>query len=196
MAILAMMATRRIEPGAVSKRVAQNLAVLRIARRLSQPQLAKRMTELGRPMAAAVLSKTEQLDRRVDVDDLVALAIALGVTPDRLLLTGPITPEIADQAIELTPAVRMPPLDAWLWAVGDVPLFGSDVDPNAWRRENRPHDPGKHIDMSELRRHPELVRQAAALVRAARDEGVGLAALLDFVELAGARDQWPGQHRA
>ena len=136
-------------------------------------------------MHASGISKIEQLDRRVDVDDLVGLAIALGVTPDRLLLTGRITPDVADQAIELTSAVQMPVLDAWQWAVGDTPLSGSDVDVNDFRRENRPHErPDHRVDMAELRKHPELVRQAAALVRAARAEGVGLALLRDFVELA------------
>jgi 8-oxo-dGTP pyrophosphatase MutT (NUDIX family) len=143
------------------------------------------MQEQGRSVHATVISKIEQLDRRVDVDDLIALAIALDVTPDRLLLTGRITPDIADDAVELTPAVRMPVLDAWQWAIGDVPLLGSDVDVNDFRRENRPHErPDHHVDMAELRKHPELVRQAAALVRTARAEGVGLALLRDFVELA------------
>jgi 8-oxo-dGTP pyrophosphatase MutT (NUDIX family)/transcriptional regulator with XRE-family HTH domain len=179
-----MMATRRIEPGAVGKRVAQNLAALRIARGLSQPQLAERLARYGRPIAAAVLSKTEQLDRRVDVDDLVALAIALGVTPNRLLLTGRITPDIADEAVELTSVVRMPVLDVWQWASGDAPLADSDVDVNEFRRENRPHDRAEPVDLRELRRYPELARQAALLIREARRAGVPDAVVHNLVDLA------------
>jgi 8-oxo-dGTP pyrophosphatase MutT (NUDIX family) len=180
-----MMARRAVEIGPTGRRLAGNIRTLREAHRLNQPQLAERMRNAGRFMHASGISKIEQLDRRVDVDDLIGLAIALGVTPDRLLLTGRITPDIADQAIELTSAVQMPVLDAWQWAVGDTPLFGSDVDVSDFRRENRPHErPDHRVDMAELRKHPELVRQAAALVRAARAEGVGLALLRDFVELA------------
>jgi len=53
--ILAMMATRRIEPGPVGRRVARNIAKVREARGLSQPALARLMGHLGRPMAAPVL---------------------------------------------------------------------------------------------------------------------------------------------
>lgn len=181
-----MMATKRaVETGPTGSRVAANVKVLREARGFNQPQLAQRMRDAGRFAHASGISKIEQLDRRVDVDDLVALAIALGVTPNRLLLTGRIGPETADQAIELTSIVRVPVLDAWQWAAGDVPLFESDEGLAAFRRENRPHDPGeRQFDLAELRRHPELIRQAAALVRVARADGVGLSLLHDFIELA------------
>ena len=68
-------------------------------------------------MAAPVLSKAEQLDRRVDVDDLVALSIALGVSPNRLLLT-----DKAEGQIELAPSLTVHASDAWEWARGKKPL--------------------------------------------------------------------------
>src|SRR5579875_2632397 len=83
---LAVMARREMEPGATARRAADNLAKIRSSRRMSQAELAGRVTQLGRPMSASVVSKTEKLDRRIDVDDLIAFAIALGVTPNRLLL--------------------------------------------------------------------------------------------------------------
>ena len=178
------MARETVSIGPTGRRLAANLFALRKVRGLNQPQLARRMQDQGRSVHATVVSKIEQLDRRVDVDDLVALAIALGVTPNRLLLTGRITPDIADQAVELTPTVRMPALDAWQWAVGDVPLFGADVDVNEFRRENRPHDPSEHIDVEELLRYPELARQAAVLVREARRAGAPPTLVRRVVELA------------
>jgi 8-oxo-dGTP pyrophosphatase MutT (NUDIX family) len=84
-------------------------------------------------------------------------------------------------------------LDAWQWAAGNFPLpwpgadrlDDADERVNAFRRENRPHAPAeRYFDKTELRKHPELIRQAAALVRAARQEGVSLALLADFVEFA------------
>lgn len=203
-----MMATRRIAPGPVGARVADNISHIREGRRLSQPELARRIAEAGRPMTAGVLSKTEQLDRRVDVDDLVAIAIALGVSPNRLLLAGtsggamvlryPGDTEgipvgtFAAESIDLTPSLRLPLLEAWEWASGERPLPGpqsSDADAqeriNAFRRENRPHAPHeRYFDKTVLLEHPDLIRQAAGLVRAAWREGVSLGLLRDFIEFA------------
>lgn len=207
---ISMMATRRIEPGPVGQRIAGNVSEIREAQRLSQPELARRITEAGRPMTAGVLSKTEQGDRRVDVDDLVAFALALGVTPNRLLLdsaagggivlrypgdtTGEPVHTITAQSIALTPNVEVPLLDAWAWAAGERPLpHQGDLSPgdleeraSAFRQENRPHarNQNRYVDKDELRKHPELVRQAAALVRAARHAGVGRDLLRDFIEIA------------
>ena len=57
-------------------------------RRMSQDELAAAVGRLGRPMTRQIIGKTEAGDRRIDVDDLVAFAVALGVTPGRLLLPG------------------------------------------------------------------------------------------------------------
>jgi transcriptional regulator with XRE-family HTH domain len=43
------------------------------------------MKEAGRSISPSALSKIENGDRRVDVDDLTALAYALGITPYELL---------------------------------------------------------------------------------------------------------------
>ncbi|MEU9643607.1 helix-turn-helix transcriptional regulator [Streptomyces sp. NPDC048188] len=53
-----------------------------------QAYFAERVTEAGRPMSASVLGKVESGARRVDVDDLVALAAALEVRPQELLPGG------------------------------------------------------------------------------------------------------------
>src|SRR5690606_19823410 len=56
---------------------------------LSQRALADRLAEHGRPMQVSGVSKIEAGERRVDVDDLVALARALEVTPAHLLTGEP-----------------------------------------------------------------------------------------------------------
>ncbi|MGA4866849.1 helix-turn-helix domain-containing protein [Streptomyces lavendulocolor] len=62
----------------------------RTARGYSQRQLAVRVTALGRPMTFTALSRIERTVRRCDIDDLVAIATALGIAP-QTLLASPLT---------------------------------------------------------------------------------------------------------
>lgn len=70
--------------GPVGLRVAENLKRLR--GRVPVRELSARLEALGRPILPSGITKIEQGSRRVDVDDLVALAQALEVSPMRLLL--------------------------------------------------------------------------------------------------------------
>lgn len=58
---------------------------LREQRRMSLTELSELMGQVDRPLLPSGLSKIEQGERRVDVDDLVALATCFGVTPSDLL---------------------------------------------------------------------------------------------------------------
>ena len=91
--------TARVPLGPVGRYVIENLTQLREARRLTYRELADRLEELGRPIPTLGLSRIEKGTRRVDADDLVALAIALGVNPAALLLprdTGAVRRDRAD----------------------------------------------------------------------------------------------------
>ncbi|MFJ9319002.1 XRE family transcriptional regulator [Streptomyces sp. col6] len=79
------MATRPIEIGPAGIQAARNIETLRLLRGLSQQTLAERCTALGRPMTNIALSRTERARRRCDIDGLVAIATALGVSPSSLL---------------------------------------------------------------------------------------------------------------
>ncbi|MET9446116.1 helix-turn-helix domain-containing protein [Streptomyces cinerochromogenes] len=79
------MATRPVEIGPAGLHAARAIERIRTARGLTQHQLAVRCTALGRPMSNTALSRTERAYRRCDVDDLVAIAAALGVSPAALL---------------------------------------------------------------------------------------------------------------
>lgn len=72
-------------PHLIQRQVAQNVVRIRKARGLNQRELAALLEKYGRPMLATVISKIERGDRRIDVDDLVAFAESLGVTPESLL---------------------------------------------------------------------------------------------------------------
>jgi transcriptional regulator with XRE-family HTH domain len=129
--------------GSVGQRVAKEVARLR--GRTTVRELSARLTKLGRPILPSGITKIEQGTRRVDADDLVALAVALKVTPTRLLLGPPPTDGPDDPAheeawewhdwedskgnkrspipvIRLAPELALEPWDAWPWALGEVPL--------------------------------------------------------------------------
>jgi transcriptional regulator with XRE-family HTH domain len=134
------MATQRVERGDIADRVAQQVKALREERRLTLAQLSERLTEVGRPILPTGIKKIErggELARRVDVDDLVGLALALGVTPNRLLFGGDAGPDPLPLTTTVAPSSR----DVWEWASGQsgegLVEAGVDVDEKA----SRPHRP-------------------------------------------------------
>jgi transcriptional regulator with XRE-family HTH domain len=123
--------------GPVGQRVMVNVKQLREDRRLSYKDLSARLASLGRPIPVLGLSRLEKGERRVDADDLVALAVALGCTPNRLLLPdlGP----LEDQVFEVTPGEFHKGARLWAWATGEQPLDpGGWVEEYMFVRENRP----------------------------------------------------------
>ncbi|MFJ6293241.1 helix-turn-helix domain-containing protein [Streptomyces griseoviridis] len=128
--------------GSVGQRLAKEVA--RVRGRTSVRELSARLAKLGRPILPSGITKIEQGKRRVDVDDLVALSLALKVTPTRLLLGPPPTDGTAEDPahdevweednyvtqdgrhvptwwIRLAPNMAFEPWDAWTWAAGESP---------------------------------------------------------------------------
>lgn len=101
--------------------LATNVAQLRKRRGYSVRGLAGVMAELGRPIDPSGITKLENGTRKPGALDLVALAMALGVSPNRLLL--PV--DDPRQEIELAPAVATQQSGAWAWADGRSPLMES-----------------------------------------------------------------------
>jgi len=186
-----------MEIGAVGRRAAENLARLRENRHANYTDLSGWLKRLGHVLSAETLGKMEKQERRIDVDDLVALAVALDTTPNRLLLPGSATD---DEPVELTPGVSVSALDAWKWATGDEAL-PADTAPSAlvlirddrerlFIRENQPHnvpEPYFHNVGHDVREHKELVRMIAAVVVEAKERGVQLGRLTRLVEQV---DRW------
>ena len=124
-ATIANMGTRAVSRGPTAETVAANVRRLREARGLSLPGLSDRLAKIGRPILPSGLSKIELGERRVDVDDLMALAVALRVNPSAMLLphtTG------SDESYEITGAGGLPAHQVWDWADGKAPLFDPDDD--------------------------------------------------------------------
>ncbi|MEU3340695.1 helix-turn-helix transcriptional regulator [Streptomyces sp. NPDC006668] len=103
--------------GPTSRHVAANVKRLREARGLSTTRLAAAVEELGQSIPATGITRIEKGQRRVDSDDLVALALALNVAPIALLLP----PRWGSDTVELTPTVEVSAQVAWLWAQGEAP---------------------------------------------------------------------------
>lgn len=153
------MGTRAVGYGPTGERLRAQLVRLRDDRRLSLAQLSQRLTELGHPIAPNGLSRIEQGERRVDVDDLVALAVALDVSPAALLLPAD-SDDQENTTVALTSAMSAPWVLAWRWAHGQVPLppparddaggrSGWDERRRRFDRENRPYV-GPDDDIAEV----------------------------------------------
>jgi len=153
----------RVPLGPIGGYVIENLAQLRAERRLTYRQLADRLERIGRPIPTLGLSRIEKGNRRVDVDDLVALAIALDVSPGALLL--PRDPGIPDEddEVKLTENLHLSGFAARQWMAGHTQL--PDHDAMTWQRSAfiwRVRD----AEMEELRRRMNLVEAALKMERA------------------------------
>jgi hypothetical protein len=114
--------------------VAHTVRKFRKARNLGYAALSRRMEELGRPIPPLGLRRLEEGQRRVDVDDLVALAMALEVAPVALLL--PTERDGFRKVVAKVDPVPWPQI--WLWGTGLQPLEGDmltfirDSNPLKW----------------------------------------------------------------
>ncbi|MFD7428415.1 helix-turn-helix domain-containing protein [Streptomyces sp. NPDC059818] len=73
------------QAGAAAEHTARAVAAEREAHGWDQRELAERLTQAGRPMSQPIVSRMESGTRRIDVDDLVALAAVFSVSPAALL---------------------------------------------------------------------------------------------------------------
>ncbi|MDP9427843.1 MAG: helix-turn-helix transcriptional regulator [Actinomycetota bacterium] len=106
------------EPGP-ERLVATQLKAIRKRRGLSQEALADSLAVLGVVKHQTVIAKIEARARGVAVDELVALAVALNVTPLALLLPDSDSP---GDMVEITPRGSARADQVWAWARGDRPL--------------------------------------------------------------------------
>lgn len=105
--------------GATGRTVATNIARIRKSKQLSLKDLEGLSAGRGRRMSFSSLSKIENGDRRVDVDDLMVLAQVLDVSPLTLLLPVGEPDEIADVTGGRGSAGLI-----WLWSLAQESLSG------------------------------------------------------------------------
>ncbi|OBJ43113.1 hypothetical protein A5621_00880 [Mycobacterium colombiense] len=120
-----MAGEKRIQLGPTGETVRANIQRLRQAQNLGYTKLARVLEEIGRPIPDLGLRRIEAGDRRVDVDDLMALAVALGVSPVTLLMPSvhTVAPQEAVNATAL--ALPAPAERLWEWLTAQGPLLGT-----------------------------------------------------------------------
>lgn len=82
------MAKRRVNLGLAGEAARRLIREARIKRRWRLEDVSIALTEVGHPLSKTTLSQIETGGRRVDVDDLVALAIVFDLPPKDLLPKG------------------------------------------------------------------------------------------------------------
>lgn len=99
---------------------AAQLRAHRTSQRLSLRELAERVSGLGHDLPLSAISKIESGKRRMDVDDLTALAAALGVGPANLLVL-----DTGDETDPLTITGASGSTEAvWGWVTGQFAVPG------------------------------------------------------------------------
>jgi transcriptional regulator with XRE-family HTH domain len=144
------MADKKNPLGPTGEHVRANVARLR--GRMQYKELSERLGAVGRPIPPLGLRRIEAGERRVDADDLMALAVVLGVPPNSLLLPhwDP-APEPA-----ATAAGESNFRNLWLWADGEMPLSGKSDETAAESAQRsslaRPVFPDGPSGIEELRK--------------------------------------------
>lgn len=112
--------------GPTAAAVAENVKRIRERRNMTIYSLSGALEKAGRPITPSAVAKIERQQRQVSVDDLVALAVVLGVSPSALLLPLHDAPH---ETVAVTGGGTVAADTAWDWADGQRPLHivGADV---------------------------------------------------------------------
>lgn len=108
-----------LDLGPTAERVRDNIKRARGG--MQYKELSERLAELGHPIPTLGLRRIEAGERRVSVDDLVALAVALDMSPLALLLPRDGS-RIAASGLTGVPEREVAHNTQWLWAMGEQPL--------------------------------------------------------------------------
>lgn len=120
-----MMAASKIVLGPTGETVRENISRVRRERNLTLRALSERLSELGRPISNSSISQVETGARRVDVDDLLAFAVALDVSPNTLLMPAHYDGE---HAVSITGAQAVSTRFVWFFLDGMRSLTEQSLD--------------------------------------------------------------------
>ena len=128
-----------ITPEAAFRR---RLKEARAARGMTQRDLAERLAAIGQPMTQAAVTRIERGERRVSLDEAIAIAAVLDVAPIHLFLP------IEGDSAQLAPKLKVPIDRARAWARGQHPLDPSNA---ASTNSSPPHVGGRQVETGHAR---------------------------------------------
>ncbi|QZT60937.1 helix-turn-helix domain-containing protein [Mycolicibacterium austroafricanum] len=127
------MSGKKMDLGPVGQHAAANVKALRETRRLTYADLSRILDELGRPIPPLGLRRIEAGGRRIDLDDLAALALALEVSPLTVLLPTEASPVVAGGEVYSHERLRDWVIGKWP-LTGDAVTFIRDSHPERWEQ--------------------------------------------------------------
>lgn len=101
--------------GVSGETVAKNIRRMRLERGLAFTEVAEQLSLLGRDIPTWGLRKIESGGRRVDVDDLVAIAVVLRTSPASLLMPGIDQVGPTDRVAIMNAGPVADANDVWAW---------------------------------------------------------------------------------
>jgi transcriptional regulator with XRE-family HTH domain len=107
----------------VGETFAKRVREVRERRGWTQQQLADRLRELGVPIDRTKVNRVETGARAVSIDDALAIAAALGVSPSVLFF-----PLASSEPVRLTPERVVAAEEGRRWFRGEQPLHPADED--------------------------------------------------------------------
>lgn len=161
--------------------------------------LSAKLSDLGFNLGKNALSKLETGQRNMTAEELVAIAVALDVTPNRLLLGGS-SPDDMGQVVRIANTWEITLAEAWAWASGEeLPDSSTPGADKSWsdhlradkfRVENRPHRPPTTLAMDQYRDLVELGVFNAVTEAVRRVESMGYSSdvIVDHIETMGLMD--------
>ncbi|MDV6293299.1 helix-turn-helix domain-containing protein [Rhodococcus aetherivorans] len=117
------MAGKKNELGPTGQTAADNVKRIRERQRITYAELSRTLQYLGRSIPPLGLRRIEEGERRIDVDDLVALSAALGVSPITLLMPDTTTDT---ELVEASGVKQVPAGELWQWMRTEMPI-GNNV---------------------------------------------------------------------
>lgn len=102
--------------GATSATAASQTRKFRQDRKLDLAGLSERLKAVNWPISVAALSRLENGERRIDVDDLMAISVALDISPLELLLPSP----KAEKPFGTALPIELELAEVWAWAKESV----------------------------------------------------------------------------
>lgn len=165
----------------------EQMRIQRARKGWTQKQLAARLAKLGFVVHQSTIGKWEAGERRISLDEALAISVALDVDPAHMVAGS--YSDLAFSRPSIALSSQTPPVSARqmrMWLRGQQPVWGQDerryyteVGPDEWRAMQRPGVSG-------------LLRAVHELVDAFADDD--RKAAVEIVEIM--RDELDRQHRS